>query len=269
MPRANLLIADDVGLGKTIEAGLVVQELLLRHRARTVLVVCPAGLCVKWQEEMRDRFGLEFRIVDTDAVRQLRRDRGVGANVFTSFPRLIVSIDWLKDRRAQSLLDEVLAGVDHRRTPRTFDLLIVDEVHSAAPSGRGQYAVDSLRTKAIQRLAPHFEHRLFLSATPHNGYTESFTALLELLDPQRFARGVDPNPEQLARVLVRRLKRELREELPPEARRHAAVRRAPGRGDAGRLPGRRAARRTPCSSATPSCAAATTRAARSARRPTS
>lgn len=215
MPRANLLIADDVGLGKTIEAGLVVQELLLRHRARTVVVVCPAGLCVKWQEEMRDRFGLEFRIVNTDAVRQLRRDRGVGANVFTSFPRLIVSIDWLKDRRAQSLLDEVLAGVDHRRTPRKFDLMIVDEVHSAAPSGRGKYAIDSLRTKAIQRLAPHCEHRLFLSATPHNGYRESFTALLELLDPQRFARGVDPNPEQLARVLVRRLKRELREELPP------------------------------------------------------
>ena len=63
MPRANLLIADDVGLGKTIEAGLVVQELLLRHRARTVVVVCPAGLCVKWQEEMLDRFGLEFRIM--------------------------------------------------------------------------------------------------------------------------------------------------------------------------------------------------------------
>jgi superfamily II DNA or RNA helicase len=215
MPRANLLIADDVGLGKTIEAGLVVQELLLRHRARTVLVVCPAGLCVKWQEEMRDRFGLEFRIVNTDAVRQLRRDRGVGANIFTSFPRLIVSIDWLKDRRAQSLLDEVLAGVDHRRAPRRFDLLIVDEVHSAAPSGRGKYAVDSLRTRAIKRIAPHCEHRLFLSATPHNGFKESFTALLELLDPQRFARGVEPDPKQLKRILVRRLKRELREELPP------------------------------------------------------
>ncbi|MFN0027516.1 MAG: DISARM system SNF2-like helicase DrmD [Acidimicrobiales bacterium] len=214
MPRANLLIADDVGLGKTIEAGLVVQELLLRHRAHSVIVVCPAGLCIKWQEEMRDRFGLEFRIVNTEAVRLLRRERGVGANVFTSFPRLIMSIDWLKDRRAQALLDAVLSGVDHRRAPRRFDLLIVDEIHTAAPSGRGRYAVDSLRTKAIQRLSPHCEHRLFLSATPHNGFQESFTALLELLDPQRFARGVEPNPEQLARVLVRRLKRELREELP-------------------------------------------------------
>ena len=64
MPRVNLLIADDVGLGKTIEAGLVVQELILRHRARTMLIVCPAGLTVQWRDEMRDKFGLEFRIVD-------------------------------------------------------------------------------------------------------------------------------------------------------------------------------------------------------------
>src|SRR5215213_2339945 len=79
MPRVNLLIADDVGLGKTIEAGLVIQELLLRHRAHTVLIVCPASLVLKWRGEMLDRFGVEFRIVDSDAVKQLRRDRGVGA----------------------------------------------------------------------------------------------------------------------------------------------------------------------------------------------
>jgi SNF2 family DNA or RNA helicase len=65
MPRVNLLIADDTGVGKTIEAGLVVQELLLRHRARTVMVVCPASLSIKWRDEMREKFGLEFRIVDT------------------------------------------------------------------------------------------------------------------------------------------------------------------------------------------------------------
>jgi len=65
MPRVNPLIADDVGLGKTIEAGLLIQEPLLRHRARTVLVVCPASLTVKRQEEMHSRFGLEFRIADS------------------------------------------------------------------------------------------------------------------------------------------------------------------------------------------------------------
>src|SRR5439155_975653 len=92
------------------------------------------------------------------------------------------------------------------------NLLVVDEVHSCAPTGRGRYATDSLRTKAIRELAPHCEHRLFLSATPHNGYQESFTALLELLDDQRFARGVPPDAAQLRRVMVRRLK----SELPPD-----------------------------------------------------
>jgi superfamily II DNA or RNA helicase len=214
MPRVNLMIADDVGLGKTIEAGLVIQELLLRHRAHTVLVVCPASLCLKWQGEMLDRFGLEFRIVDSDAVKQLRRERGVAANVWTHFPRLIVSLDWLKGPRAMALLDEVLPQ-DASVYPRRFDLLVIDEVHQCAPAGRGVYATDSLRTKAIKQVAPHFEHRLFLSATPHNGYTESFTALLELLDPQRFKRTVAPSQEALKRAIVRRMKSELRKELPP------------------------------------------------------
>ena len=95
------------------------------------------------------------------------------------------------------------------RYPRTVDLLVVDEAHNVAPAGSGKYAVDSLRTKAIRELAPHCEHRLFLSATPHNGYPESFSALLELLDDQRFARGVRPSDEQLDRAMVRRLKRDL------------------------------------------------------------
>ncbi|MDP8992496.1 MAG: DISARM system SNF2-like helicase DrmD, partial [Actinomycetota bacterium] len=207
MPRVNLLIADDVGLGKTIEAGLVMQELLLRHRARTVLVVCPASLCVKWRDELAEKFGLEFRIVDSDLLRWLRRTHGLRANPWTHYPRLICSIDWLKRDRPMRLLREVLPPVP--TYPRTFDLLIVDEIHNAAPSGRGRYATDSQRTTAIRAIAPHFEHRLFLSATPHNGYRESWTALLELLDAQRFARGVEPDPAQLQRVMVRRLKSEL------------------------------------------------------------
>ncbi|MFD0203851.1 MULTISPECIES: DISARM system SNF2-like helicase DrmD [Saccharothrix] len=207
MPRTNLLIADDVGMGKTIEAGLVMQELALRHRARTMLIVCPAGLTLQWRDEMRDKFGLDFRIVDSDLLKQLRRTRGPHTNPWTHYPRLIVSIDWLKRTRPMRLLNQVLPSAPEY--PRKFDLLVVDEVHTCAPSGRGKYAVDSLRTKAIRTLAPHCEHRLFLSATPHNGYLESFTALLELLDDQRFARNVRPSETQLKRAMVRRLKSEL------------------------------------------------------------
>ncbi len=110
MPRVNLLIADDVGLGKTIEAGLVLQELLLRHRARTCLIICPANLCVKWRDEMAEKFGLEFRIVNAELLRDLRRRRGLRANPWTHFPRLIVSMDWLKRDRPMSLLGEIRHG---------------------------------------------------------------------------------------------------------------------------------------------------------------
>ncbi len=210
MPRANLLIADDVGLGKTIEAGLVAQELIIRHRARKILIVCPAALQVQWRDQMRDKFGLEFRIVDSELMKVLRRERGLHVNPWTHFPRLITSIDFLKRDRPLRLMTEALPAEGEPAYPRRFDMLIVDEAHNVAPSGRGQYATDSQRTLAMRRLVPHFEHKLFLSATPHNGYQESFTALLELLDNQRFARGVQPDREQLGAIMVRRLKSELK-----------------------------------------------------------
>jgi len=210
MPRVNLLIADDVGLGKTVEAGLVVQELILRHRVRSVLIVCPSSLQVQWQEEMRDKFGLEFRRVDSESISQLRRKRGIHVNPWSHFPRLITSLDYIKRERPLRTFCETLPTGDQPSYPRAYDLLIVDEAHNVAPSGRGKYATDSMRTIAVRRIAQHFEHKLFLSATPHNGYRESFAALLELLDSQRFARAVTPDRTQLDAVMVRRMKSELK-----------------------------------------------------------
>jgi len=209
MPRVSLLVADDVGLGKTIEAGLVALELILRHRARSILVACPSSLHVQWRDQMRDKFGLDFRIVDSHLMRDLRRTRGIHTNPWTHFPRLITSIDFLKRERPLQLFREVVPSHGESVYPRRFDLLIVDEAHNVAPSGRGEYATDSQRTVAVRTLTPHFEHKLFLTATPHNGYRGSFTALLEMLDNQRFARNVDPDREQLNAVMVRRLKSEL------------------------------------------------------------
>lgn len=218
-PRANMLLADDVGLGKTIEAGLVIQELLLRHRARSVIIVCPAGLQLKWQEEMRDKFGLTFEIINSETMKTFRRTFGVHANPFRVYPRVIVSMSWLPSPRAERMLEEVYASIKDAGTAsrRAFDILVVDEAHHVAPAtpSRGandqkaRYAVDSQRTVAVRRLAETCEHRLFLSATPHNGYTESFTALLEMIDQQRFARGADLDEHALREVAVRRLKRDL------------------------------------------------------------
>jgi superfamily II DNA or RNA helicase len=208
-PRVNLLIADDVGLGKTIEAGLVVQELLLRHRIRRVMVVCPATLTLKWKAEMAEKFGLDFTIVDSECLKQLRRTQGIGANPFRVYPLTIVSLQWLPGARAERILNEVLPAMPGY--PRTFDLLIVDEAHHVAPKApKAMYAVDSQQTRAMRRLAQHFEHRLFLSATPHNGYRESWTALLAMLDPLRFARGVEPDEEARRDVVIRRMKDSIR-----------------------------------------------------------
>jgi hypothetical protein len=86
MPRVNLLIADDVGLGKTIEAGMTALELIIRHRARRVLIVCPSSLQIQWREQMRDKFGLDFRVVDSDLMKQLRRSRGIHVNPWSHSP---------------------------------------------------------------------------------------------------------------------------------------------------------------------------------------
>jgi len=210
MPRVNLLIADDVGLGKTIESGMVVLELMLRHRANRILVVCPSSLQIKWRDEMLEKFGLDFAIVDSALIKRLRRERGLYANPWTHFPRLVTSMDYLKREYPLRMFREALAHDGARPGLRDFDILIVDEAHNAAPSGTGNFALDSQRTQALREIGKHFEHKLFLTATPHNGYKESFSALLELLDDQRFARSVTPEPAQLRAVMVRRLKSEIK-----------------------------------------------------------
>ena len=213
MPRVTMLIADDVGLGKTIEAGLIAEELVLRNQVKKILVICPPSLCGKWKAEMGEKFGLGFEVIDTDYVRRLRRERGVAVNPFRSHPRIIVSMEWVKFDSQMRWFREFLPP-DPNIYPRAFDLLIVDEAHQIAPAAVGRYAKDSLRTRAVRELAPHFEHRLFLTATPHNGYPESFQSLLELLDPNRFAKGVPATGQERDAVMVRRLKSHLRRLLP-------------------------------------------------------
>lgn len=218
--RANMLLADDVGLGKTIEAGLVVQELLLRHRARTVCVVAPAGLAIKWKEEMLEKFGLEFIIINSEEIKNIRRKFGSQVNPFSFFPRVIVSMQWLPGERAQGMLIDIYDKVDSDAAgrARAYDILIVDEAAHVAPASpqnsskeRRGYAIDTQRTIAVRELSQRCENRLFLTATPHNGYTESFTALLEMIDDRRFARGAIVDQKSLSEVVVRRLKKDLTE----------------------------------------------------------
>lgn len=206
LPRVNLFIADDVGLGKTIEAGLIAQELLLRKRIRDIVVVCPPSVLLQWKDELENRFGLTFEILDKAYMARVRQERGFGVNPWTTHTRFLVS--------QRLLIDETYAGPlrDWLGDFRAGAMMIFDEAHNAAPASGARYAIDSKLTRAIRDIAPRFEHRLFLSATPHNGHSNSFSALLEILDPQRFCRGVPVcSRKYLQTVMVRRLKEDLRE----------------------------------------------------------
>ncbi len=209
MPRVNLFIADDVGLGKTIEAGLILREMIMRQKVKRIVIACPASLLTQWQGEMEARFGLSFVIFDRDYLFNCRRERGYAINPWTTHSQFIVSHSLLRDEQYASPLRDWL------KQHRSGSMLVLDEAHHAAPSTSSSYAVDSQFTRGMRELTPLFEHRLFLSATPHNGHSNSFSALLAMLDPQRFIRGEQiKDPRLLDQVMVRRLKDELREAVP-------------------------------------------------------
>lgn len=208
LPRVNMFIADDVGLGKTIEAAMIACELLLRRRIREIVVACPPAMLPQWRDELDSRFGLAFEMLDRQLFDRIRQQYGYAVNPWQVYPRLLVSHSLLSDEAYIASLRNHLGAF------RPGTLFILDEAHHAAPSQGSKYAVDSNITKAVRDLAARFEHRLFLSATPHNGHSNSFSALLEILDGQRFMRGIPVTPEQLKPVMVRRLKEDIRDLLP-------------------------------------------------------
>lgn len=170
----RLLIADTTGLGKTVEAGLIMCELIARSRARSILIITPANLREQWREQMRDLFYLGFDIISSDTRRKLERMMPPGADPWTFFERLIVSIDYAKDIKVRN---EILK--------RKWDLVVVDEAHNAcAPHNFTGRKADMERYQFLDQLAEKAsKHLLLLTATPHNGYTDSYSSLLRMLSP--------------------------------------------------------------------------------------
>lgn len=206
LPRVSLFIADDTGLGKTIEAGLIARELLLRKKVKTMVVAAPPSVLEQWKAELEERFGLVFEILDRAYLTRMRRERGFGVNPWRTHSRFLVSHNLLIDSTYTDLMREWLGPM------LPGSLLILDEAHHAAPASGGRYGIETQFTRAIRDLTSRFEHRVFLSATPHNGHSNSFSTLLELLDPYRFTRGVKVRGKKaLEEVMVRRLKEDIRE----------------------------------------------------------
>lgn len=208
MSRISLLLADDVGLGKTVEAGLILTELLLRRRVRKVLILTPAALKKQWQQEMLSKFSLTFDVIDRAETYHLQKRLGLDANPWRTYPKIISSYHYLKQ---PDVLEQFRSTLETRKdSPHLpWDLLIVDEAHNLMPSNFGQ---DSDLAEMLRLIAPYFEHKLFLSATPHNGHTRCFTGLLEQLDPVRFTQTSELDGKIKARIreiVIRRLKREI------------------------------------------------------------
>lgn len=213
MPRVSLLLADDVGLGKTVEAGLILAELIRKRRIRRVLIITPAALRTQWQQEMEEKFSLGFDIVDKAATHKLQKEMGLDANPWRALPRIITSYHYL---RQPDVLEQFIANCESIKqrggAQLPWDLLIVDEAHNLMPSNFGE---DSDLARMLRVLTPYFEHRLFLTATPHNGHTRCFSGLLEQLDPVRFTQTpdfTDKERRMIGDVLIRRLKSEINDQ---------------------------------------------------------
>lgn len=202
-PYQRLLIADDVGLGKTIEAMLIMMELIARRRGNRVLVVVPAGLQDQWYDELLDKLGMEFEIYDSDRIRELRREYARGTNPWLNRNRIITSIDFVK-------------RYDIRRTLRgvKWDLVIVDEAHYLAETVAASriYRTDRSRFGEFISRSDHCENLLLLTATPHNGYSRGFYSLLRLVDPFLTPNGKRINRDMVDPILVRRVKDEIYED---------------------------------------------------------
>ncbi len=192
--RRRFLIADEVGLGKTIETGMIIRELVARGEAERILIIAPAGLTKNWHGELRDAFRLHFEILGVDFM-----DHGPAS--WEVHNRVIASIDSLKrPARMERLL----------RAPR-WDVVVVDEAHHLSRIRYGNKIHTTQNYRLAEAIKNHSRDLLFLSATPHQGDGFQFWSLVSLLDEHLFhsPQAVEQHRELLSRVMFRRTKREV------------------------------------------------------------
>ena len=174
-PQVRMLIADDIGLGKTIEAGLIMSELMARGQARRMLVVCPANLREQWQQALDYFFHIQAEILSRTNRRYLEKDLPAGSNLLEFYPIFIISVDYAKAPEIKNQLLEV-----------PWDLALIDEAHQVAKPHQSSpdQRVKMDRWDLAKELAfsDKVRHLLLLTATPHNGYTDTFGSLLRLLN---------------------------------------------------------------------------------------
>ncbi|MEV6368157.1 SNF2-related protein [Micromonospora musae] len=187
--RPRILLADVVGLGKTLEVGLILAELIRRGRGDRILVVSPQQVLEQFQRELWTRFAIPLVRLDSTGIQRIQQEIPAGRNPFTYFKRAIISVDTLKD-----------AGqFGHHLDATTWDVVVIDESHNLINKG-------TQRNELARRLAAKTDALLLASATPHNGNRESFAQLISLLDPAAIANEKEYEAKDIAHLYLRRTK---------------------------------------------------------------
>ena len=201
-PRQRILIADAVGLGKTLEAGILMSELIRRGRGKRILVVTVKSMLTQFQKEMWSRFSIPLVRLDSQGLHRIREHIPTNHNPFYHFDRVIISIDTLKQNNAFRTHVE----------KAWWDIIVIDEAHNVAVRGGAR----SQRAKIAEVLADRSDALILLSATPHDGKARSFASLMNMLDPTAIANPDEYTREEIDGLFVRRFKKDVQDQMGKE-----------------------------------------------------
>lgn len=201
--RVRLLISDDVGIGKTLESLLIAKELLDRHEINRFAVICLPHLCEQWQNEIKDKFGLDAEIIRSSTISRLEKKLRPDQNVFRDIPFQVISIDYIKQRERMGVF------LDH-----CPDFIIVDEAHTCTRP-KGANNSQQQRYNLLKNISERGKQMVLLTATPHSGKPEEFQSLIGLLDPkfENFTLTTAKEREELSKYFVQRRRADIRQYL--------------------------------------------------------
>lgn len=198
-PRQRILIADAVGLGKTLEAGILMSELIARGKGKRILVVTVKSMMQQFQKELWNRFTIPLVRLDSSRIQRIRAQIPANHNPFFVYDRSIISMDTLKrDREYRTHLENAY-----------WDIIVIDEAHNVAARGTRL----AQRAQLAQLLSQRSDTLIMLSATPHDGRAESFASLMNMLDPTAIANPSDYTADDIQGLCVRRFKKDIKNQV--------------------------------------------------------